>query len=58
MTKEELRTAMETELAWRQEELAFMKNQLTNIQEEILKNKYRKSLVLMLYSHFEGFVKI
>jgi hypothetical protein len=58
LTKEELRTAMETELAWRQEELAFMKNQLTNIQEEILKNKYRKSLVLMLYSHFEGFVKI
>lgn len=49
---------METELGWRQEELAFLKNQLTNIQEEVLKDKYRKSLVLMLYSHFEGFVKI
>ena len=58
MTKEELRAAMEMELAWRQEELAFLKNQLTNIREEIQKNKYRKSLVLMLYSHFEGFVKI
>ncbi len=49
---------METELAWRQEELAFLKNQLVNIQEEVLKDKYRKSLVLMLYSHFEGFIKI
>ncbi|MCI9491869.1 MAG: hypothetical protein HFH42_01865 [Lachnospiraceae bacterium] len=58
MTKEELRTAMETELAWRQEELTFMKNQLSNISEELLKEKYRKSLVLMLYAHFEGFVKI
>lgn len=58
MTKEELRTAMETELAWRQEELAFLKNQLSNIQDEVQRDKYRKSLVLMLYSHFEGFVKI
>lgn len=58
MTKEELRTAMETELAWRQEELAFMKNQLSNIDGGLLQDRYRKSLVLMLYSHFEGFVKI
>lgn len=49
---------METELAWRQEELAFLKNQLSNIQEEIQRDKYRKCLVLMLYSHFEGFIKI
>ena len=58
MTKEELRAGMETELAWRQEELAFFKNQLTNIDDELKKDKYRKSLVLMLYSHFEGFIKI
>lgn len=58
MTKEDLRSAMETELAWRQEELAFLKNQLSNIHEEVQQDKYRKSLVLMLYSHFEGFVKI
>lgn len=49
---------MEAELGWRQEELAFLKNQIGNISEEIQKNKYRKSLVLMLYSHFEGFIKI
>jgi hypothetical protein len=48
---------MEEDLAWRQEELAFFKNQLNYVQEEN-KNKYRKILVLMLYSHFEGFLKL
>ncbi len=57
MTADELRTALETELAWRQEELAFFKNQLNEIAEKN-KNKYRKSLVLMLYSHMEGYMKI
>lgn len=45
------------ELAWRQEELAFFKNQLNEV-EESNKNKYRKSLVLILYSHMEGYIKI
>ncbi len=49
MTADELRAALEVELAWRQEELAFFKNQLNEIAKEN-KNKYRKSLVLILYS--------
>ncbi len=57
MTVDELRAALEVELAWRQEELAFFKNQLNEIAEEN-KNKYRKSLVLILYSHLEGYIKI
>ena len=57
MTADELRTALEAELAWRQEELAFFKNQLNEISEEN-KNRYRKSLVLILYSHLEGYIKI
>lgn len=57
MTADELRAALEIELAWRQEELAFFKNQLNEIAEEN-KNKYRKSLVLILYSHLEGYIKI
>ncbi|MCI8917415.1 MAG: hypothetical protein HFH29_01340 [Eubacterium sp.] len=56
MTADELRAALEIELAWRQEELAFFKNQLNEIAEEH-KNKYRKSLVLILYSHLEGYIK-
>lgn len=57
MTADELRAALEIELAWRQEELAFFKNQL-NETLEANKDRYRKSLVLILYSHMEGYVKI
>lgn len=57
MTSNELRDTLETELAWRQEEMAFFENQLNNIPEDY-KDKYRKSLVLILYSHMEGFIKI
>ncbi len=53
-----MRSNLEEELAWRQEELAFFKNQLCNISNDNDKEKYRKSLILMLYSHFEGFTKI
>lgn len=45
------------ELGWRQEELAFFKNQLNEIPED-KKDKYRKSLILILYSHLEGYIKI
>lgn len=57
MTTDELRAELEAELAWRQEELAFFKNQLNDIAEAN-KDRYRKSLVLILYSHMEGYVKI
>ena len=58
MTANDLRTELETELAWRQEDIAFFKNQLNNISDETEKNRYRKSLVLILYSHMEGYIKI
>lgn len=57
MTADELRASLETELAWRQEELAFFKNILNYLSDDD-KDVYRKSLVLMLYSHMEGYVKI
>lgn len=58
MTANELREELEEELRWRQEELAFFKNQLSNINLEEDSCRYRKSLVFLLYSHFEGYVKI
>ena len=58
MTPSDFRTCLESELLWRQEELAFFKNQLNNISVEADKDKYRKSLVLLLYSHMEGYIKI
>ena len=57
MTEDELRTQLELELAWRQEELAFLQNQINYVCDE-KRDQYRKSLILMLYAHFEGFVKI
>lgn len=53
-----MRANLESELVWRQEELAFFKNQLNNFEDDESKDKYRKSMVLMLYSHLEGFMKI
>lgn len=40
------------------EELAFFKNQLNNISDANEQDKYRKSLVLILYAHMEGYIKI
>lgn len=58
MDNQELRTLMESELLWRKEEYYFFKNQLNNFASDEDKNRYRKCLVLILYSHLEGFVKI
>lgn len=57
MTKEELRELLEDELLWRFEEINFFKRQLTNLFEENEENRYRKSMVLILYSHLEGLIK-
>ncbi|GIO70069.1 MAE_28990/MAE_18760 family HEPN-like nuclease [Paenibacillus sp. FSL M7-1455] len=48
---------IEEELTWRTEELRFLTNQLSNMTDEQDKKKYRKSLVVMLYSYYEGFCK-
>lgn len=57
MQLEDIRAEMEEELTWRRQELIFLRNLLSNIRKEEDKEKYRKSLVVMLYSHFEGFCK-
>ena len=58
MTADEFRAILESELKWRQEDMAFFKNQLNNLSDEVEKERYRKSLVLILYAHLEGCVKI
>jgi hypothetical protein len=52
-----LRAELEAEWTWRLDELRFLKNQLANIGNDEQSSIYRKSLVVMLYSHFEGFCK-
>ena len=57
LTKVELREILEDELLWRFEEINFFKSQLVNLNKDEDKKKYRKSMVLILYSHLEGFIK-
>jgi hypothetical protein len=54
---EEVRAQLEDELTWRRDEIRFLHNQLSYIKKEEEKKRYRKALVVMLYSHFEGFCK-
>lgn len=57
MQLEEIRAEMEEELTWRQREIVFLKNVMVGITKEEDKERYRKSLIVMLYAHFEGFCK-
>ena len=57
MKTDDIREQLEAELTWRTDEIRFLENQLSNLSEEDQKDKYRKSLVVMLYSHFEGFFR-
>ncbi len=57
MDLEPVRIELERQQTWRQNEIRFLKNQLANIPDESDKKRYRKSLVVMLYSHYEGFFK-
>lgn len=52
-----IRAELEEELTWRRDEMRFLKNQLVDISGNGKKMKYRKSLIVMLYSHYEGFFK-
>jgi len=54
---EEVRVELESDLTWRSDEIRFLKNQLAYILREDDKERYRKSLLVMLYSHYEGFCK-
>ena len=57
MDLEPVRVELESEQTWRRNEIRFLKNQLTEIDGYLNKKRYRKSLVVMLYAHYEGFCK-
>ncbi|MGH8477022.1 MAG: MAE_28990/MAE_18760 family HEPN-like nuclease [Methylococcales bacterium] len=57
MNVSEFRAQLEEELAWRIEEILFFQNRCEMIDQEEQKDKFRRALVLLLYSNFEGFVK-
>ena len=51
-----IRAELEQDLAWRVDEIRFLQNQGSALGEDD-KRRYRRALVLILYSHFEGFCK-
>jgi hypothetical protein len=53
----DIRSQLEEELSWRQNEIRFFHNQLSAITTDEQKDCYRKALIVMLYSHYEGFCK-
>jgi len=54
MNLADLRAELEEELTWRMDDLRFFRNQMAALGSDE-RNRYRKALVVMLYSHFEGF---
>ncbi len=57
MTAATARAEMEGDLAWRQNELRFLQNQTSSVRSENEGDLLRRSLVLLLYAHFEGYCK-
>lgn len=57
MNVAEFRAQLEEEFAWRIEEILFFQNQCAILEQEEKKEKFRRALVLLLYSNFEGFCK-
>jgi hypothetical protein len=55
MNVADMRAELEDELEWRLEEIRFLKNQLSDIRTRDQRDRHRRALVVMLYSHFEGF---
>ena len=57
MNAADFRAQLERDLSWRQNEMRILRNQINHIKTEDDKRIYCKSLLVMLYSHFEGFCK-
>jgi hypothetical protein len=53
----DVRGELEEEQTWRRDEIRFLRNQIANMQTDTEKDTYRRSLVVMLYAHYEGFCK-
>lgn len=58
MNLDEILAELELELEWRESELRLLKNRLPDFSKVEEQRRYRKALVVMLYSHFEGFCKV
>lgn len=57
MRYQDLRAALEADLAWRQAELHALGNIVRNLERAEDRDRLRRALLLMLYAHLEGFTK-
>ncbi|WP_422017135.1 MAE_28990/MAE_18760 family HEPN-like nuclease [Reyranella sp.] len=57
MTPDEFRGQLEAEFSWRQQELLSLQNLRAKLEADEPEEVLNKSLLLMLYAHYEGFVK-
>lgn len=57
MSPEDFRAQLQYDLDWRKREIAILANQLDFISEND-KEIYCKALIVLLYSHFEGFCRL
>jgi len=53
----DLRAELEADRIWREDEVRKLQNLGGNLSSDQEKDQYRRSLILMLYAHFEGFCK-
>lgn len=56
MNIEAIRSELEEDLSWRTEEIRLLTNQI-NFIRETERERYYRTLVVMLYAHVEGFTK-
>lgn len=57
MNVADFRSQLEEELDWRTKEILFFQNQCATLEDKGKKEKFRRALILILYSHFEGYCK-
>lgn len=58
MTLEDLWAQLEAELSWRQEELRLLSNTISKLPKVDDRDFLRRSQLVMLYAHAEGFCKV
>lgn len=57
MPFDQLRADIEADILARQEDLRFFHNQVNKLKRSEMREQMRRAVLLLLYAHFEGFVK-
>jgi hypothetical protein len=57
MNVADVRSQLELDLSWRTEEIRFLSNQLGGMPKSADRERFNRTLLVMLYAHVEGFTK-